>query len=170
LSPHARVLDVGCGAGRLEIGLAARVEKVVGLEASAAMASAARRRCCDLANVEIAVCEGGLPPALDDASFDLAIAVDAFPYILQSGDALAARWFDAVGRALTSEGDFVILNFSYRGDLSRDVEQAAEFGRERSMRPIALGAAPFQHWDGVAFHFKKELSPASAGTSPSRCR
>src|SRR4051794_27554870 len=159
LSADARLLDVGCGSGRFEAALAARVGKVVGVEASSAMASAARLRCATLANVEIVVCENGVPPALAEASFDLAIAIDSFPYILQSGAALARRWFDAVGRALTSQGDFVILNFSYSGDLARAAEEAAPVAGRLDLAAIRAGARRFRPRDGREFLLPKRRAP-----------
>lgn len=156
LSRRTRVLDIGCGAGRFEVALASRVQSILGLEASSVMAETARRRCAGLANVEIALCESGAPPALAPASFEFVLAIDSFPYILQCGGALATGWFEAAACALTSGGRFVILNFSYRKDPLGNQKEAARLGRAVGLRPVALGATPFRQWDGALFHFVKD--------------
>lgn len=155
LRPRATILDIGCGSGRFAAALAHRATRILGLEASEGMANAARRRCAGLAGVEIALCDGGAPPLLPTASFDLALAVDAFPYIVQAGGDGAARWFGAVASALAPGGQFVILNFSYRGDFAADVGEAAALGRGCGLRPLPADPSPFQRWDGAAFGFAK---------------
>lgn len=155
LAPRARVLDIGCGAGRFERALAGRVGSLLGLEVSAVMASAARARCAALANVEFALCKDGAPPPLRAGSFQLALAVDAFPYIVQCGGALAAQWFAAVARALAPGGAFVIANFSYRGDLRADADEAARLAGQVGLHAKTLGQSPFFSWDAAVFRFEK---------------
>ena len=50
-SPLDRALDVGCGTGRLACTLASRAHQVDAVDASAAMITAAQRRCADSSNV-----------------------------------------------------------------------------------------------------------------------
>jgi hypothetical protein len=133
------------------------------------MAAAARRRCAGLSNVEITLCPRGAPPGLAPARFDLAIAVDVFPYIVQCGGDLAGIWFEAVARALAPGGSFVVCNFSYRGDLQADVDQAAALARAGGLRPVRMGARPFRCWDGALFHFERR-PPRAQGTTPARGR
>lgn len=53
LEPTAAVLDIGCGAGAWTARFAEQYERVVGVDASAGMLDAARRRLADNQNVEL---------------------------------------------------------------------------------------------------------------------
>ncbi len=116
LRAAARILDIGCGAGRFEFAISRQAASILGLDSSLRMVEATRLRCIGLPNVAIAHCVDGEPPELRPCEFDLALAVDSFPYIVQSGGDLAARWFAAVARALAPGGSFCLFNFSYRDD------------------------------------------------------
>jgi SAM-dependent methyltransferase len=155
LRQGARVLDIGCGAGRFELALAPRASRILALEASAGMAEAARLRCAGLAQVEIALCEAGAPPSLPPGGFDLALAVDSFPYIVQCGGDLAGRWFAAIAQALAPGGSFCLFNFSYRGDLAGDVAEVARLAAASGLHGVELGASPLRLWDAAVFHLRK---------------
>ena len=145
------VLQIGCGIGRLECALAPRVKEAHGIDVSPKMIEAAERRCRGLANVTLAVCSGYDLSAFPDARFDLVYAVDSFPYLVQSGMDLVRRHFHEAARVLRPRGDFVILNFSYRGD---DVDRAdvERLAAESGFDVRVSGALPFALWQGVAFH------------------
>ena len=77
-----RVLDVGCGAGRLACTLAGRAAHVDGLDRSPVMIDGARRRCPQAANVrwlEGEVLDPGL--ALRDDGYDAIIAVSSLHHM-----------------------------------------------------------------------------------------
>lgn len=88
--PCGRVLDVGCGTGRLaaRLGEAPSVRTVVGLDFSAGMLEQARAR---LGSAEAAVLVRGdatrLPFA--DAAFDAAVSTEAFHWFPDQAAALA---------------------------------------------------------------------------------
>src|SRR5690242_5112365 len=83
-----RILDLGCGIGRLESGLAPQAEYVLGLEIAPRMAALARLRCAALPNVAFVLSSGRDLAPLADESMDVILAVDSFPYIVQSGAGL----------------------------------------------------------------------------------
>jgi len=94
LRPTDRVLDFGCGVGRITDWLAPRVAEVIGLDTSRPMIEEARRRCAH-ANVRFEVVEAGLSPWTD---LDAATAIWVFQHVLddlQLGSAL-----DDLARAL----------------------------------------------------------------------
>ena len=65
LAPGARVLDAGCGTGRVAIELARRGHHVVGLDLDPAMLTAARRKAPDLRWVEGDLAATGLGERFD---------------------------------------------------------------------------------------------------------
>ena len=145
------VLDIGCGIGRFEAALAGEVRSAVGIDISAAMIAAARTRCAGLANVSFARCSGRDLSLFGDASFDLVLAVDAFPYLVQSGMALAATHVGEAARVLRPGGHLLILNFSYRGDADLDRADVARLARASGFAVLRAGTREFRFWDGLAF-------------------
>jgi ubiquinone/menaquinone biosynthesis C-methylase UbiE len=146
------VLDIGCGIGRFEVALAARVRSITGIDVSGGMITEARRRCQRLANVALETCSGRDLANFDDHSFDLVLAVDSFPYLVQSGMPLVERHFAEIARVLRPTGDLLILEFSYRNDLGRDRDDVRRLAAAHSMHVLAAGTQPFSLWDGVIFH------------------
>ncbi len=81
--------------------------------------------------------------------------MDTFPYLVQSGAALVERHFAEVNRVLKPSGDFVIFNFSYRGDLDAD---RADVRRLAGAYGFALrdeGVQPLKLWDGAGWRMRK---------------
>ncbi|MHB8296850.1 MAG: class I SAM-dependent methyltransferase [Acidimicrobiales bacterium] len=81
-----RVLDVGCGAGRLACTLATRADHVDGLDRSPVMIGRARRRCQEVANlrwVEGDLLDPGLP--LSDDGYDAITAVSSLHHMPLDG-------------------------------------------------------------------------------------
>ena len=149
------VLDIGCGIGRFEAALAAEVRSAVGIDISAAMIAAARERCAGLPNVSFAQCSGRDLSMFADASFDLVLAVDSFPYLVQSGMALAATHVGEAARVLRPGGELLILNFSYRGDPERDRADVARLARASGFTVRRAGTREFRLWDGLAFQLAR---------------
>lgn len=126
LPPGWTVADLGCGAGALTAALAPHVRKVVGVDQSAAMLKAARRRLDGAANVELH--RAGLEALpLPAASCDAALAVLVLAYVAEVAPVLAEA-----ARVLKPGGRLVLV------DLARhhDEDFARRFGQAR------LGFAP----------------------------
>ena len=148
-----RLLEIGCGIGRFQKALAADVLAVTGIDVSANMIQAARTRCAGCTNVTLQQCSGRDLALFEPASFDVVYAVDSFPYLYQSGMPLVEKHFSEVRRVLKPNGDFLILEFSYRNDPDsdrRDVKRLAA----NAFDVLVDGTQPFSLWDGTAFHLR----------------
>jgi cyclopropane fatty-acyl-phospholipid synthase-like methyltransferase len=149
------LLDIGCGIGRLLVALAPQVRSAIGIDVSAEMVKAALRRCAPYPNVNVIKGDGrGLGP-LEDRAFDVAVAVDSFPYLRQSGYALVERFFAESARVLKPGGQLVILNYSYSEDDDADAKEVRSLAAENGLEVRLVGARPFALWDGVAFRMMK---------------
>ena len=157
IGKDSEVLDIGCGIGRLLVALAPRVKRAVGIDVSAEMVKAAQRRCVALDNVEVIKGDGHGLADLPDASFDLAIAVDSFPYLRQSGYELVQRFVAESARVLRPGGQLVILNYSYSEDDEADEREVRELARGAGFEVLEIGGRPFRLWDGVAFRLARHF-------------
>lgn len=145
----ARVLDFGCGIGRVATAIAPPAADVTGVDISAAMVAEARARGAGLANVRFEVTDGG-PLPFPDARFDLVLAVDSFPYLVRAG--VVEPQLAELARVLRPGGDLLVFNWSYRGDAAADAREAAGaagFAVRRS------GERPFGIWDAAGFHLRR---------------
>jgi SAM-dependent methyltransferase len=153
--PGRTVLDLGCGIGRVATQLAPLVGDVWGIDISPGMIAAARRRCAAVPNVRFGVCDGVDLGMFGDGSVDVVLAVDTFPYVVEAGDASATLHFREAHRVLRRGGDFVLINFSYRGDVAADRDDVQRLARAAGFEVLVCGTAPFELWDGVAFHLAR---------------
>jgi cyclopropane fatty-acyl-phospholipid synthase-like methyltransferase len=151
-------LDIGCGIGRLEEGLASKLLHLTAIDVSEAMTAAARRRCIALSNVSVRTASGQDLRDHASASFDLVFAVDTFPYLVQSGMALVETHFAEVRRVLRGGGDFVILDFSYSEEPGRDQEEVARLAADHHFDVLVAGSRPFSLWNGKAFRLRARRS------------
>jgi SAM-dependent methyltransferase len=155
LGTERTILQIGCGIGRLEKVLAARVRVACGMDVSANMLRAARHRCAGLANVLLVRSAGRDLSAFRDGAFDLVYGVDSFPYMQGAGLSLVEEHMREANRILRSRGDLVIFNFSYRGDLEQDRRDVARLAEGCGFEVIVSGLQPFRRWDGVAFRLQR---------------
>ncbi|HEX2255504.1 MAG TPA: class I SAM-dependent methyltransferase [Afifellaceae bacterium] len=161
LDRQADVLDLGCGIGRLAAALAGEVGSVIGIDVAPAMIAAARRRCAGLANIRLMQTAGQDLSAFADGSFDLVLAVDVFPYLVQAGMEVAARHVREAARVLKDGGALLIFNFSYRGDLETDGADVSRLARAGGLTVIGAGSRDLSLWDGAAFRLAKpEIVPS----------
>jgi len=156
IGPDRDVLDLGCGIGRVSAALAPRCRSVLGLDVSPKMVAEARRRHGVVPGLGFDTTPGTGLSALGAASFDLVLAVDSFPYVMQAGGAaLAERHLADAARVLRPGGAFAILNLSYRGDPEADRADAARWAAAGGWTLAVNGAAPFALWDGAAFLLRR---------------
>lgn len=80
VSRRWRVLEIGCGIGRLAKPLSTRVERVVGVDLSEEMIRRGREYCADRPNVELHRTDGSLA-FLEAASFDFVFSHIVFQHV-----------------------------------------------------------------------------------------
>jgi ubiquinone/menaquinone biosynthesis C-methylase UbiE len=155
LTPKTRVLDVGCGIGRMEVSLASRVAGIDGVDLSPAMVAVARRRCAHLDNVRITQASGRDLAQFGDRCMDLVLAIDCFPYVVSAGDPLVETLLAEIARVLRSEGELFLCNFSYRDDLARDRADVNALASQYGFKVVVLGEQPFRLWNGALFRLAR---------------
>ncbi len=101
-TPCARVLDLGCGTGRLALGMAAAGHTVTGVDPARASLEAARAK----TGAERVTWLEGTSPILPDAAFDVAVMTSHVAQFLVDDDAWAATLAD-LRRALVPGGRLV---------------------------------------------------------------
>jgi ubiquinone/menaquinone biosynthesis C-methylase UbiE len=147
------MLDLGCGIGRMAAAAAGTTRSVLGLDVSARMIQEARRRCAGLDTVRFLHTNGQDLAAVPDHAFDLVLAVDSFPYLVQAR--LAERHVADAARVLRAGGVLVILNLSYRCDAQADQTDAQTWARRYLFVMDQCGTTPFRLWDGQAFVLRR---------------
>ena len=170
-APGADVLDLGCGIGRLAIALAPRCRSVLGLDVSAGMVAEARRRCAHLPGVRIETTPGTDLDALPSRAFDLVLAVDSMPYLVQIGPHALATHVAGAARILRPGGRLAILNLSFGRPLAQDVAELAALAGRHGFTVETAGERPFALWDAAAFLLRRDgpaphAPPAPAGDTP----
>lgn len=155
LGPDRTVLDIGCGIGRIERALAGHVGAIIGIDLSPGMIAEARRRCRDLPNVILQLCEGRNLAAFADQSVDLVLAVDSFPCIAAVALEIAEAHVTDAARLLRSSGSLLILNFSYRGDIEADRRDIGRLAAANGLTVRRAGTRDFNLWDGTTFLLTK---------------
>jgi cyclopropane fatty-acyl-phospholipid synthase-like methyltransferase len=103
VSPGWKVLEIGCGMGRLLKPLSRRVARVVGVDLSDEMLRRAREYCAGLPNVELLRTEGWLD-FLPSDSFDFVFSHIVFQHLPRK--AYAKRYFREAFRVLAPGGIF----------------------------------------------------------------
>lgn len=114
-TPGARVLDLGCGTGRLALGLAAAGHTVTGVDPARASLEAARAK----PGAERVTWIEGTSPVLPDASFDVAVMTSHVAQFLVDDDEWRRTLAD-LRRALVPGGRLV---FDSRDPRAREWER-----------------------------------------------
>ena len=103
LTERTRVVDIGCGIGRMDEHIAPRVAELTGVDVSGEMVARARQRLAHLPNVQFVEGDGRSLP-LADASADLVFSYIVLQHVPRS---VAAGYFAEAFRVLVSGGHFV---------------------------------------------------------------
>ena len=165
-APGTDLLDLGCGIGRLAVALAPCCRSVLGLDVSDGMVAEARRRCGSLPNVRIEPTPGTDLDALEAHGFDLVLAVDSMPYLVQIGpDALAIHVAGAA-RILRPGGRLAILNLSFGRPLDQDVAELSALAARHGFAVEVAGERPFTLWDAAAFLLRRDGPSTAADAAP----
>lgn len=139
-NPDGDVLDFGCGAGRVAGVISGQARSVTGVDVSAAMLDLARTRVPDARFVLV---DGG-PLPFTDANFDLVLAIDSFPFLVQTGT--IGSQLDEIARVMRPRGRLFVCNWTYGDPAEIDAHIAAS--------PLMLlrgPERPFRRWDATAF-------------------
>lgn len=148
---HSRVLDIGCGIGRIEIALAPHVATITGIDVAPNMIAEARRRCADYPNILLACGTGYDLAGFAADSFELVLAVDSFPYLVAADPAIADRHVEDAARLLRAGGALAVFNYSYSGDLDRDRAAIADLATRHGFTVERDGTRDFALWDGATY-------------------
>lgn len=103
-APGMDVLDLGCGIGRIAAALAPHAASVLGLDVSPRMIAEAQHRHAGVPHLRFAVTPGTGLTALTGDAFDLILAADSFPYLLQAGHDVARQHVADIARLLRPGG------------------------------------------------------------------
>lgn len=143
IGPASRVLEIGCGSGRFQAALAREVAFVAGLDVSGGMAVAARRRGATTFRGS-----GRDLAAVRADSFDLVLAVDSWPYLVNAG--VHRAHLNEARSVLRRCGRLAVLNWSYD-----DETDAPALAEAHDFKVEVAGERPFRLWDGRAFVFRR---------------
>jgi SAM-dependent methyltransferase len=109
IEPQHRVVDLGCGIGRLTRALAGRAEDVVGIDVSGEMLARARELNSHLSNVEWLQGDGRSLAPVADSSVDVCVSHVVFRHI--PDPAISLGYVREIGRVLRP-GGFAVIEFS----------------------------------------------------------
>jgi len=101
VAPDWRVLEIGCGVGRLLRPLSERVARAVGVDLSPEMLERGRDYCAGRANVELRLTDGSLG-GLQDRSFDFVFSHIVFQHLPRK--AYVQRYIEEAARVLEPGG------------------------------------------------------------------
>lgn len=158
LRGESRVLDYGCGIGRVTEQLAAHAAEIVAVDVSSGMLDVARTRLAGIGNVRLDHARALLADK-GDSRFDLILLVDVAPYLSDVTPLLA----ELLGR-LASGASLIVMNWSYDLGLAEQRARARAFAQQNELVIVSNGTAEFSLWDGKVFHFRKPArrEPASS--------
>ncbi|WP_420383944.1 class I SAM-dependent methyltransferase [Novosphingobium sp.] len=149
-----RVVDLGCGIGRVSLALADEAAAVTGIDVSAGMVAAAQARSGG-ACATFVQGDGLRLPMIGDGAGDLVLAIDCWPFVVRAGADATDTLVAEIARVLAPGGDFLIFNWSYRGDPALDERDARALAQAHGFDVVRVGERPFELWDGVGFHLRR---------------
>lgn len=145
----ARVLDFGCGIGRVAEAMAERGAWVTGIDISPGMIAEATRRAGGRDGLEYRCGDVDALAGLEASGFDLVLAADSLPYLIAAGT--AERFVAAAARLLRPGGRLIVFNWSYRGDVAADLRDAGALAAAHGFALVRAGDTPFEIWDAAGW-------------------
>jgi SAM-dependent methyltransferase len=145
LPPANRILDVGCGYGRLAVPLAVAGYQVQGLDLSSVMIEAAQENAAE-AGVRIPFVVGSMTDLpYDDASFDVVLCLwSAFHELLEVHAQTAA--IHEMWRVLVGDGIGVIEGPPYTSPTAKEIARGYRRGHEHRVRWDLIDGLPNPHY------------------------
>ena len=131
IGPDDRVLEIGCGIGRMTRAIAARAGSVVGLDVSAEMVARGRRNLAGLGNVELLVGSGRDLGVVADASVDVVYSFIVFQHI--PDPEVTCGYVREIGRVLRP-GGWTVFQVSQRPEIHRRESWKADDGPRARLR------------------------------------
>lgn len=116
IAPTDRVVEIGCGIGRMTRAIAAQAAHVVGIDVSAEMIDRGRRALADLDNVELMVGNGRDLHGIPDASADVVYSFIVFQHI--PDPAITCGYIREIGRVLRP-GGWTVFQVSEQPEIHR---------------------------------------------------
>jgi SAM-dependent methyltransferase len=116
IGPSDRVIEIGCGIGRLTRAIADRAAHVVGVDVSSEMVDRAREELAGVENVELLVGNGLDLSGVEDASMDVAYSFIVFQHI--PDPQVTCRYIEEIGRVLRP-GGWTVFQVSEQPEIHR---------------------------------------------------
>ena len=91
---------------------------------------------------------------LPSDGFDLALAIDVFPYLVATGLDVVESNLRECARVLQPQGRLLLFNYSYRGDDHADDAELASLAVQAGLIVVET-ARPFRLWDGRLFELRR---------------
>jgi SAM-dependent methyltransferase len=157
LAPRVRLLEIGCGIGRLLEAFADRCAAVTGIDVSPRMAALASARVARFTNARVGECNGSDLAGFGDHAFDVVLAADSWPHVVMLGPQSVRQLAREVARVLAPGGEFVVLNLSYREDPGADLADIRALASELGFEVVDAGLRPFAVWDAVVWRLRRPL-------------
>jgi ubiquinone/menaquinone biosynthesis C-methylase UbiE len=145
------ILDIGCGSGRFLERLAPMASLAVGIDISIEMLRRAQSRCRFMPSASLIATTGRDLAAFANHCFDVALAIDSFPYIVAAGRDLVEALARDIARVLRPNGLFLVMNYSYRDDSGADDRDVAELAAAHGFDVVRHGTRDFGMWDARTY-------------------
>ena len=147
------IAEIGCGTGRFQRFLAPHAGAIVGLDISRQMLRRASDAVRSFTNVLLVQVTGTDLSMLRNNMFNLVLAIDSFPYIVDAGG--ADVHFRDCARILTARGRMLLMNFEYGTDLQSQQERIASLAAKHGFAVKRNGTRDLRCWDGRSFLLEK---------------
>ncbi len=153
LVPDRVLLEIGCGSGRFLPALAPKARFVAGIDISIGMLRAAASHCRTYPNASVLQVSGRDLALFRDEAFDLVLAIDSFPYIVEAG--LAEALLAECARVLVPGGTLFVANFSYDGSPAAEAGALQRLSAASGLHNHRVLRKRLRHWDGRLFSLSK---------------